>query len=320
MPKWSNPISLADDSNARRPRLLLVDDQPLLLRTLYPLFSSDHDVFMATSGPQALDFCQKNPPDLVLLDVEMPQMDGIEVSRQMKLSPELNGIPIIFVTGHSDTEAETRCWDAGGVDFITKPFNARTVQARVQVHLALKFQADLLRRMAFVDGLTLVANRRFFSDRLELEWRRCQRNHLALSLLMIDVDYFKSYNDHYGHQTGDTCLGQIATCLKHCLTRPFDLVARYGGEEFACLLPETGLDAAVALAHKMESAVRQLQIPHAVSSCAPVVTISIGVASAAPDPQFHAIPDQQQGMANFIKQADRCLYAAKHAGRGQVCA
>ncbi len=316
MPEWNNPFALA--GHTRRPQILLVDDQPMVLRTLYAIFASDHEVFMATSGKQALELCRKNQPDLVLLDVEMPDMDGTEVSREMKLVPELRDIPIIFITGHSGAEAETRCWDAGGVDFITKPFIATTVKSRVKVHLALKFQTDVLRKMAFIDGLTMVANRRFFDERLEQEWRRHQRNNLALSLLMVDVDYFKRYNDYYGHQAGDHCLRQIALCLQQTLNRPFDLVARYGGEEFVCLLPETGHDAAMDLGCKVEAAVRQLHIAHATSDCANIVTISVGIGTAVDNQLINSVAKQKYSIDGLLQHADQCLYAAKHAGRGRA--
>lgn len=310
MSDWSNPLALAFGAEARRPRLLLVDDQPLIIRLLYQIFSSDHDVFMATTGEQALAFCRQTPPDLILLDVQMPDMDGTEVSRQLKQDPELRDIPIIFVTGNTGPEAESRCWDAGAVDFISKPVTPRTVRARVRVHLALKFQADLLRKMAFVDGLTGVANRRYFDERLELEWRRSRRSRHAVSLMMVDVDYFKFFNDTYGHQAGDGCLQQVAVGIRRALSRPHDLVARYGGEEFACLLPETALAGAVTMARTIEVAVRELHLTHAASAVAPVVTVSVGVASA--------VPGQDTALADLLQQADQCLYQAKRAGRARV--
>lgn len=310
MSEWSNPLVLAFGADERRPRLLLVDDQPLILRLLYQIFSADHDVFMATTGEQALAFCRQTPPDLILLDVQMPDMDGPEVSRQIKQDPELRDIPIIFVTGNTGPEAETRCWDAGAVDFISKPVTPKTVRARVRVHLTLKFQADLLRRMAFVDGLTGVANRRYFDERMELEWRRSRRSGHAVSLVMVDVDYFKFFNDTYGHQAGDSCLQQVAVGIRRALSRPHDLVARYGGEEFACLLPETALAGALTLGNMIEASVRELRLTHAASAVAPVVTVSIGVASV--------VPAQDTDLASLLQQADQCLYQAKRSGRARV--
>lgn len=293
-----------------RARLLVVDDQPINIRALHEVFSADHDVFMATSGEQALAFCRETPPDLVLLDVVMPQMDGLEVCRALKLDPETASIPVIFVTGLDDPQEEAACWDAGGVDFITKPINAQTVRNRVRAHLTLKQQSDLLRRMAWIDGLTGVANRRQFDERLAREWLRCRRGGRPLSVAIIDIDFFKPYNDTYGHLAGDDCLRRVAETIAQGLTRPGDLVARTGGEEFTCLLPEADLAGARVVADRIERAVRTLGIPHGASESGGV-TISVGIASAA--------PDADETAEDLLARADRGLYRAKGGGRGRVC-
>ena len=159
-PSWS------DAGESHRERLLVVDDQPMNIRALHEIFAATHDVFMATSGEQALAFCRATPPDLVLLDVVMPQMSGLEVCRRLKQDPETALIPVIFVTALDDpAEEEAACWKAGGVDFITKPINAQTTRNRVRAHLTLKRQADVLRRLAWIDGLTGLANKRQFDER-----------------------------------------------------------------------------------------------------------------------------------------------------------
>ena len=180
----------------------------------------------ATSGEAALRLCHERLPDLVLLDVEMPGMDGFEVLRQLKADPLTRELPVIFVTGHSSDDVESRCLEAGGVDYISKPINPRVVRSRVKTHLMLKFQSDLLRDMVFIDPLTNSYNRRYFDQRLAVEWARARRSGAPLSLLMIDVDHFKRYNDRYGHQAGDDTLRAIAATLKSCLRRPADLVAQ----------------------------------------------------------------------------------------------
>ena len=266
-------------ASASRPKLLVVDDQPINIQVLYQLFAADCQVFMATNGAQALQVCRDKRPDLVLLDVVMPGMDGYEVCRQLKADETLRHIPVIFVTAHDDPEQETMGLDLGADDFIAKPVNPKVVQARVKTQLTLKFQADLLRQLVFLDGLTGVHNRRYFDQQLALEWARSARTGAPLSMILLDVDFFKRYNDHYGHQAGDDCLRQVAATLKSNLRRPADLVARYGGEEFACILPETGLDDAVELAKQLERQVRALAISHAYSDVAPTVTISLGVAT-----------------------------------------
>lgn len=297
-------------SLGRRGRILIVDDSPTNILTAHHMLDREHEVFMATSGEQALKFCAAAPPDLVLLDVEMPGMNGMEVCRRLKQQPDTQSIPVIFVTSHQGQEEEMACWEAGGVDFVSKPVVATTLRKRVNAHLTLKYQADLLRELAYNDGLTGISNRRYFDERLANEWRRCHRSGAILSLILIDIDYFKKYNDRYGHLGGDDCLRQVAVTLKKSLGRPYDLVARYGGEEFVCLLPETELNGAVLLAVKLEAAVRAEQIEHLDSDVAEVVTISLGVAAIRPQGNE---PSEQ-----LIQQADAQLYRAKELGRGRV--
>jgi diguanylate cyclase (GGDEF)-like protein len=294
-----------------RPRLLIVDDQPINIHAMYQVFARDHQVFMATSGAQALAICREKQPDLVLLDVVMPDMDGYAVCAELQRDETTRHIPVIFVTAHDNPDDETRGLEVGAVDFISKPINPAVVRARVRTHLTLKFQSDLLRQMAFIDGLTGVFNRRYFDERLDAEWRRAERNSSSLGLILIDVDYFKRFNDRYGHQAGDDCLKRVAGCMKRHLRRGGDFVARYGGEEFACILPETGFDGTLALAQSLEQQVRALAIPNEGSDVCPVVTISLGVAGKSAD----AIG----GTAELLALADAQLYQAKRAGRGRVC-
>ena len=296
-----------------RPRLLVVDDQPINIQTLYQVFHADHEVFVATSGEQALAFCRSNPlPDLILLDVVMPGLDGLAVCQQLKADPVLANIPVIFVTACMDPADETRALEAGGVDFITKPVNPMVVRARVKTHLTLKAQGDFLRSLVFIDGLTGVANRRRFDEALLSEWRQCRRAGTPLALLMIDIDHFKRYNDHYGHPTGDACLQQVAAVLKAAMQRACDLVARYGGEEFVCLLPGCDQAPALAKAQALQAALAAQGIAHEASPTAAWVTLSIGVAVA--QPQAGGSP------AALVAAADAALYSAKHRGRNCISA
>jgi len=302
-------LANAQGERLRRPRLLVVDDQPANIQTLYQVFSTDHQVFMATHGEQALALCAAQQPDLVLLDVEMPGMDGYEVCRRLKADPAACDIPVIFVTAHKDEGAEAAGLDIGAVDFITKPINPRIVRARVNTHLTLKAQSDLLRHWVYIDGLTSVYNRRCFDERLVSEWGRAVRNGSALSVLLLDVDYFKRFNDRYGHQAGDDCLRRVAEALRAGLRRPGDLLARYGGEEFACLLPDTGLAGALIVAEQLAQGVRDLAIEHAGSGVARMVTVSVGACSKG---------DVQQGAPlALLRSADEQLYVAKSRGRNQ---
>ena len=305
------PVAELLDSTHGKPKLLVVDDQPINIQVMYQAFAGEYQVFMATSGAQALSICADNPPDLVLLDVVMPGMDGFEVCSRLKADDATRNIPIIFVTGHTDPAQETHGLSLGAVDFIAKPVNPAVVRARVKSQLTLKFQSDLLRKLVFLDGLSGVFNRRYFDQQLSTEFARSMRNTSPLSLIMVDVDHFKLFNDRYGHQSGDDCLRQIALALKLCLKRPADLVARYGGEEFACILGDTPFDDAVTLARELEARVRALAIPHENSTVDKVVTISLGVATRSVDSQGDA--------SALLGLADGMLYRAKHEGRGRVC-
>jgi diguanylate cyclase (GGDEF)-like protein len=308
---FDTPMDELLDSSHGKPKLLVVDDQPINIQVMHQLFGGDYQVFMATSGAQALSICQANPPDLVLLDIVMPGMDGFEVCSQLKSNDATCNIPIIFVTAHTDAAQETHGLSLGAVDFIAKPVNPAVVRARVKTHLTLKFQSDLLRKLVFLDGLSGVFNRRYFDQQLSVEWSRSARSGLPLSAIMIDVDYFKLFNDRYGHQSGDDCLRQIAVTLKACLKRPADLVARYGGEEFACILPDTAFADAMCLAVDLERRIRALSIPHVSSGLAGVVTISVGVATRTAGSSLEA--------AALVRLADTELYNAKQSGRGRVC-
>ncbi len=305
------PVAELLDSTHGKPKLLLVDDQPINIQVMYRCFAGDYQVFMATSGEQALSLCRSNPPDLILLDVVMPGLDGFEVCKLLKADPITQHIPVIFVTAHTDSVQETYGLSIGAIDFIAKPVNPDVVRARVKTHLTLKFQSDLLRKLVFLDGLTGAFNRRYFDQQICTEWGRAARNNTPMSLILLDVDFFKLFNDSYGHQAGDDALRAVANALKSCLRRPADLVARYGGEEFACVLPETSYLDALAIADELERKIRSLAIAHKNSNVAEVLTISLGLAT-----RVGSSPSEVQ---DLIALADNLLYQAKHSGRGRVC-
>jgi diguanylate cyclase (GGDEF)-like protein len=302
-------------ATTRRARLLVVDDQPINIQALYQTFSADHQVLMATSGEQALELCASKQPDLVLLDVVMHGMDGFEVCRRLKADDATRDIPVIFVTAQNDDAAETCGLDAGAVDFISKPINPKIVRARVRTHLTLKAQADLLRVWVYTDGLTGVHNRRYFDERLAVEWSRAVRHGSALSVVLLDVDYFKRYNDCHGHLAGDECLRRLATALKACVRRPSDLIARYGGEEFVCLLPDTDLAGAMTVAEELSQLLVVQQIAHADSTVAKFVTVSLGVCSKSAAQGA----EPTGGAEALMREADAQLYLAKARGRHQAC-
>lgn len=291
--------------------VLVVDDEPLNIKVLSQALSPWYRVKAATNGQDALQIAgSDDPPDLILLDVAMPGMTGYQVCDQLKSSHTTRNIPVIFITARNSNEDEAYGLELGAVDYITKPFSLPIVMARIRNQLLLKIKTDMLEQLVSIDSLTELANRRRFDEVLEQEWRRCVRTSAPLSIIMIDVDFFKLLNDSYGHAAGDVCLKQIAQTLKSTTRRSSDTVARYGGEEFCAILPGIAHKDALQLAENMRHNVEQQQIPHPKSPLGPAVSISLGVASALPDIQ--ALP------AGLLSQADEMLYQAKTSGRNQV--
>ena len=293
-------------------RILVVDDVPDNIRVLSSMLADEgHQISAATNGRQALKLAEVSSPDLILLDVMMPGMDGYEVCAALKANPQLSSIPVIFIiTALADVEDETRGLGLGAVDYITKPFKEAVVRVRVRTHLELKHQRDILQNLSRLDGLTGIPNRRAFDERLDQDWRRGARMGESLGVLMIDVDLFKQYNDTNGHLAGDDCLRQVAGSLAGGLLRAWDFVARYGGEEFVCLLEGLDLAALSQVAERLRAAVEALQIPHGDSSVSPWVTISIGAALG--QPTLEAPP------TGLVEAADLQLYEAKRSGRNRV--
>jgi diguanylate cyclase (GGDEF)-like protein/PAS domain S-box-containing protein len=296
--------------HSRRPHVLIVDDQPIQIQAMCRIFQDDCEVFTATAGEQALAHCRRAPPDLILLDVIMPGMDGLAVCRALKQHGTTADVPVLFVTAQTDALDQTQALEAGGVDFISKPVNPAVVRARVRTHFTLKAQSDLLRNMAYLDGLTGIANRRAFDERLQTEWRRAQRDGTSLAALLLDVDHFKRYNDRHGHQEGDACLRAVAEALIRVPCRGHDLVARYGGEEFVCLLPGCDIAAAVRRAECLRLTVEELEIPHLDSPVDDHVTVSIGAAVL--------MADDREAPGRLLEMADEQLYRAKRTGRNRV--
>lgn len=295
-----------------RQTVLLVDDDVSNLKLLRQAFGEDCRVLFATGGVEALAIAQRELPDLIILDVMMADMNGHEVLRQIKADERTGEIPVIFLTGRGHATDERIGLELGAVDFWTKPVKLDIARIRARNHLELKRHRDTLSRLALTDALCGIPNRRGFDERLEREWRRCQRTERSLSLIMIDVDHFKAFNDQYGHPAGDECLRCIARIIDDAFDRPGDMVARYGGEEFACIVPETTVGGAVALAERLRTVVSEALIIHESSPVHPYVTISIGIASM--------IPDYIRKPQILLERADEALYSAKHTGRNRVVA
>ncbi len=293
------------------PSILIVDDQPMNIQLLSRLLSEDYEILAATCGSKALEIAQsQTPPDLVLLDINMPDVDGYEVCKQLKSEDRTRDIPVIFITARHDAQDEERGFLLGGSDYIVKPFQPMVVSARIRNQINLKVRTDLLREIARTDGLTGIPNRRSYDEHLDTVWKRCARDMQEVSMLMIDIDHFKAFNDRYGHGAGDVCLRRVAQALSSVLHRSLEMLCRYGGEEFAAVLPSVGRDKALPLAEAMLKAVYDLGIPHDSSPAAPVVTVSIGCASLLATPEGSPL--------DLARRADEALYAAKKEGRNRV--
>ena len=295
----------------QRQTILIVDDDSINLNILSGEFSKDYNIILAKSGDQAFRRIEKSQVDLILLDIMMPDMDGYEVCRRLKAKDATRPINVIFITARSEDEDEARGLLLGAIDYIRKPFYLPIVRARVKTCLELKMKTDILERLVALDGLTNIFNRRKFNEVIDMEWHRAIRDENPLSLILIDVDHFKNYNDHYGHAMGDDCLRRVANALKTGIQRSSDFLARYGGEEFGIILPNTDIAGAGKVAEDIRRAVEALGIPHACSQVAEYVTVSLGVATMKPHKDILS-------PVVIIKEADNMLYKAKEEGRNRM--
>lgn len=291
--------------------ILIVDDALENIEILKEILKHEYKVIFTTNGAEALTLAVKEKPDLILLDVMMPGINGYEVCQQLKANSLTADIPVMFVTGRASMEAEVKGLEVGAIDYVTKPINPRIVKIRIRNLIELKNAHDSLMQMAVTDSLTGLSNRRYFDEVLRFENNRLARLHQPLSLILLDVDHFKNFNDEYGHVLGDHCLQQVAQVIKSCLHRSVDVAARYGGEEFACILPNMQQNAAIAIAEHIRKAVEMLHIPHHASETAKHVTISSGV--------FTVICSADAPPSDILKDTDNQLYRAKKSGRNQVC-
>lgn len=312
------------ECNSKEARVCVIDDDPNSLAAIVSLLKQECDVVVARSGRDALRMIRQSPPDLIILDLEMPDLDGFAVCSRLKADPLTADLPVIFLTSHADEETEVRGLTAGAADFITKPARGPAVLARIQNLIRLKRMAERLRAAAQTDDLTGLPNRGRFSKVLADELLRARRQQLPVSLLMVDVDHFKAYNDHYGHLGGDGALRLVAKVLQATTHRTGDLACRYGGEEFGIILPDTDAAGARAVAAAVLTAMASAGLPHAASPVAPYVTLSIGIASGSyPAAQGGESSFQELGSdlpTELIASADAALYAAKRNGRNQAWA
>jgi diguanylate cyclase (GGDEF)-like protein len=324
-------------NNNKDVNILIVDDRPENLLVLESLLENmDCNIVKASSGNEALGLMFEYDFALVLMDVQMPEMDGFETAEIMRSSLRTKYIPIIFVTAISK---EQRCifqgYEVGAVDYLFKPIEPIILQSKVRIFIELYNQRKQvqeqkallelkvkeltelqktnseLKTLSTRDGLTGIPNRRGFDQYAEMTWRNSIRSDKPISLIMADIDYFKLYNDNYGHLKGDDCLIQVAASIESSVQRPLDFAARYGGEEFSVILPETDADGAELVAEKIRKDLLEKHLEHAHSKVLPYVTLSIGVATRN--------PGEKVSVADLIDLADKALYKAKAMGRNTVC-
>jgi diguanylate cyclase (GGDEF)-like protein len=303
------PVPLPDPLATTRPIILVVDDEPLYLELIADILGCEYEILFASDGTSALDAVAFRLPHLVLLDLMMPGIDGYEVQKRLSADRRTCEIPVVFVTCLGDVTAETKGLQLGAADYISKPISPELLRARVNIQIKVKLTRDKFALLSETDGLTGLANRSHFDSMLAYEYARHMRSGTELSLLLLDIDQFKAFNDTYGHVRGDDCLRQIAQAMTTIASRATDLVARYGGEEFVLLLPETHLKGAVILAEKVRNCINDLAIPH-IHSRIGHVTASLGVSS------MRLIPGCQ--ITDIVERADAQLYAAKVGGCNRV--
>ena len=296
--------------DAQKNSILIVDDEAPNIAVLGRLLGGDYTIYAAKDGRTAIAMARKHVPDIILLDIIMPEMDGYAVISQLKAISETKEIPVIFISGLSSGEDEEKGLALDAADYISKPFRNSIVKLRVRNQIKIVNAMRTIEHLSNTDSLTGIANRRRFNERLYLEWNHAIRDGSELSLILADVDHFKRYNDTYGHLKGDAALQIIANALAKTIKRTIDMIARWGGEEFAVLLPQTSLDGALVISEQLRASVENQAIP--CSTKGRNLTISLGVSSIR--------PSMCSTIDGFIAKTDQALYKAKDQGRNRVCA
>jgi two-component system chemotaxis family response regulator WspR len=313
-------------------RVLLVDDQRIIAEALRRMLAGHADIefHAVASAADALPAALALRPSVILQDLVMPDADGFALIRAYRAEEALRDVPVIVLSTKEEASMKAQCFELGANDYLVKLPDRLELVARIRHHSAgyirllqrdaayrslrasqeaLAHANEELQKLAALDGLTGIANRRRFDEAARFEWQRGRRHGAPLSLLLCDVDSFKLYNDHFGHPAGDLCLKKAAAVLTNQLKRPADLAARYGGEEFALLLPETDLEGALVLAEACRGELERLVLPHP-RGASGIVTMSIGVACT--------VPGENRSLEDLIENADSALYAAKRGGRNRV--
>ena len=291
-------------------KVLIVDDSPTNVMALTNILQSDYAIETASSGFEALHKAIDKVPDMILLDVIMPDMDGFEVISKLKQVPELKKVPVIFITGLDDIQNEEKGLALGAIDYISKPFIPKIVKARVSTYIKLFEYQKSFEDLIWVDSLTGMYNRRAYDKYIESEWRRSKRNNSYISLAMIDIDFYKEYNDHYGHMFGDDLLRILVSAIETEVDKNDNYLARYGGDKFVFIMPSADSVKGQATAEKVLKAVSNLRIPHIRSQITDYVTVSIGGITAK--------PQKDDDIKNFVDLVNKMLCQAKSSGRNKV--
>jgi diguanylate cyclase (GGDEF)-like protein len=296
--------------NTGKNSVLIVDDDSTNLMALSHILQPVYTIYTAKDGASALHKAEKYIPDLVLLDILMPGMDGYEVIARLQEAEKTKHTPVIFITGLTDRSDERKGLELGAADYIFKPFDDMIVKLRVQHQIQIINQMRTIEHLSTIDQLTDIPNRRAFDKQLSSEWRRAIRSNIPISILILDVDHFKNYNDTYGHQQGDLALQKVAQVLMYTIKRSSDFAARWGGEEFVVLLPNVDIAGSLKIAEKIRKNIQEEDILNTDGSSTKL-TISIGVNSK--------IPTQSDRIDKLLSGADKALYTAKETGRNRVC-
>ena len=289
--------------------ILVIDDQESAIAVLTKILGSEYTVYAANNGKEGIIAAEEYLPDIILLDILMTDMDGFAVFAALKDIEKTRNIPIIFITSLVDEENEEKGLALGAADYIAKPFSPSIVKLRVNHQIKMLEQLRVIERLSMLDELTDLPNRRSFEARLSSEWARASREKTPISILVIDVDKFKNYNDTYGHMQGDVALQTVSNVFSQMLKRPGDFAARWGGEEFIVLLPNTGLAGALEIAEHIRRATEIMQVP-CLEGPVRTITVSIGVNTRT--------NGQEGTIDEFISGADKALYDAKVKGRNRV--
>lgn len=289
--------------------ILIVDDEPANIMSLTHILKDTYRIYAAKNGADGLKLALKHKPDVILLDIIMPEKDGFEVIAELKGNPLTQGIPVIFITGLTNVEDEERGLSAGAADYINKPFSAPIVKLRVHNQAMMQNYIKKIEDLSVRDQLTGLTNRRGFDERLRADYGKAFRNKTVISVLVMDLDKFKSYNDTYGHLQGDKALQAAAEVLRNSVTRASDFIGRWGGEEFVALLPDNNGEQAMLVAESIRSNMEAREIPLLTDGSPTKITVSIGICSGIPSPEDSA--------EIYMKNADAALYLAKEGGRNR---